>query len=124
MGRKSPAQVFIEELVMVAAEQTEGAGQTEGNNIPVTCGKTKSAKELKKEAAKAEKLAKFREKEKKLAELKAQQTKKPKAVGKLVFFCKTFKCEVPRDVGECVPYPHVGLYSLVSYLARCISSLL
>lgn len=42
--------------------------------------KPKTEKELKKEAMKAEKLAKFREKEKKMAELKAQQAKKTKGV--------------------------------------------
>uniref|UniRef100_F1KZF2 valine--tRNA ligase n=1 Tax=Ascaris suum TaxID=6253 RepID=F1KZF2_ASCSU len=41
-------------------------------------GKPKSAAQLKKEAAKAEKLAKFREKEKKMAQIKAAQANKSK----------------------------------------------
>lgn len=43
-------------------------------------GKPKSAAQLKKEAAKAEKLAKFREKEKKMAQIKAAQANKSKEV--------------------------------------------
>lgn len=50
-------------------------GAVQGNDV-LASGKSKTGKELKKEAVKAAKLAKFYEKVKK-AEVKANQTKQP-----------------------------------------------
>uniref|UniRef100_A0A8R1XQ43 valine--tRNA ligase n=1 Tax=Onchocerca volvulus TaxID=6282 RepID=A0A8R1XQ43_ONCVO len=61
-------------------------GAVQGNDV-LASGKSKAAKELKKEAVKAAKLAKFYEKVKK-AEVKANQTKQPTAEAKKREICE------------------------------------
>lgn len=75
--------------VCLASDMVETVGDSErstllngesGQNTSGQQGKPKSASQLRKEASKAEKLAKFREKERKLNEMKAQQVQKSEVV--------------------------------------------